>query len=109
MTGPTLDQLDALAVKLADEGKLIEAGWVAMRRSCMPADAPEVQVRAMRMAFMAGAQHLFASVMAVLDPGDEPSVADLKRMSLISAELSSFERVLREWAGMPPSTEEPKS
>lgn len=92
--------LDALAVKLADEGKVIEAGWIAMRAGCMAADAPEDQVREMRMAYMAGAQHLFACVMVMLDPGEEPSVADLKRMGSIDAELRNFAGELRQWAGM---------
>lgn len=90
--------LEALSVRLADEGRLVEAGWVALRRTCMAADAPPDQVREMRLAFMAGAQHLFASVMAVLDPGDEPSAADLNRMNLIDAELRAVARELTAWA-----------
>lgn len=95
------DMLDKLAAKLADDGKLVEAGWVALRRTCMAPDAPPDQVREMRLAFMAGAQHLFASVMAVLDPGDEPSERDLNRMQLIDAELRAVGDELRQWAATP--------
>ena len=80
----------ALARELADEGKLIEAGWIALRVVSMPADAPEIQISEMRKAFMAGAQHLFASIMGILEPGEEPSEKDLKRMDLIHAELEAF-------------------
>lgn len=92
--------LHAISVHLANQGKLIEAGWASLRATCMAADAPDDQVREMRMAFMAGAQHVFASVMEVMDPGDEPSEADLKRMDLIDAELRAFEGELRKWAGV---------
>lgn len=82
-----------LSKRLTDEGKLIEAGWVIFRGMTVPPDAPQVQIDEMRLAFMAGAQHLFASVMGILDPGEEPSDADIRRMDLINAEL---ERVIRE-------------
>ena len=84
--------------ELADQGKLIEAGWVSMQLAMVPPDAPDVQVAEMRKAFMAGAQHLFSSIMAILDPGDdEPSEADLRRMDLISDELNAFyEEMTRE-------------
>jgi len=94
--------LEALSVRLADEGKLIESGWVSLRATCMAADAPAVQVREMQMAFMAGAQHLYASMMTVLDPGDEPSLADLKRLALVDAELRAFDAELRRWARLAP-------
>jgi hypothetical protein len=94
--------LEALSVELADKGRLLEAGWVAMQLACIPRDAPPEQLRSMRMAFMGGAQHLFASIMTILDPGEEPSAADLNRMNLIDDELRAFDAELREWARLPP-------
>lgn len=76
-----------VARQLADDGKLIEAGWVGLKLAAIPKDAPQVQVDEMRLAFMAGAQHLFASIMGILDPGAEPTDADLRKMDLIAAEL----------------------
>lgn len=75
---------------LCDQGKLIEAGWEAMRILSMPPDAPPVQVTEMRKAFFFGAQHLFASIMAIMDPGKEPTDQDLNRMTLIHQELDTF-------------------
>lgn len=75
---------------LADEGKIIEAGWLALRLKAMAPDAPPLQVQEMRMAFFAGAQHLFASIMDILDPGSEPTDRDLRRMDLIDKELRAF-------------------
>lgn len=84
--------LERLSRELVDEGKLIEAGWVSLRITALPADAPAVQLEEMRNAFFAGAQHLFTSIMAFLDvaAGDEPTEDDLRRMTLIDAELQAF-------------------
>jgi hypothetical protein len=86
----TREQLEKLHRDLANSGKLIEAGWISMRLACIALDAPDVQIREMRMAFFGGAQHLFASIMIALDPGDEPTDADTRRLELIDAELKAF-------------------
>lgn len=82
--------LERLTKELIDKGKLIEAGWISMRLACIPLDAPAVQLSEMRMAFFGGAQHLFGSIMNVLEPGEEPTENDLKRFDLIDAELKLF-------------------
>lgn len=94
MTTPTQKEIEALAHQLSkhlsDQGRLIEAGWVGLRVMAVPPDAPELQINEMRYAFMAGAQHLFSSIMSILDPGEEPTDADLKRLELIHNELEKF-------------------
>jgi len=82
--------LEDLSRRLADDGKLIEAGWVGLRALAMHPDTPAVQIDQLRMAFMAGAQHLFSSIMTVLDPEAEPTDADMRRMDLIARELEVF-------------------
>jgi hypothetical protein len=79
-----------IARNLTDRGRLIEAGFVALRFGVMDADAPPIQIEEMRLAFFAGAQHLFSSIMSILEPGAEPTKQDLKRMDLIAAELNEF-------------------
>ena len=86
--------LEQLTRRLADEGKLIEAGWIGLRLAAVPLDAPAVQLDEMRNAFMAGAQHLFASIMGVLDPEAEVTAQDMRRMELIAAELEAFGKEL---------------
>lgn len=76
--------------ELVDKGQLIEAGWVGLRLAAIPEDAGKVQPEEMRNAFFAGAQHLFSSIMSILDDDREPTDADLNRMSLINAELEIF-------------------
>lgn len=83
-------ELTRLMRRATDDGRLIEAGWLALRLAAVPPDAPQLQVDEMRNAFFAGAQHLFASIMGVLDEGSEPTAADLRRMDLISSELEAF-------------------
>lgn len=82
--------LTDLSRELTDQGKLIEAGWVALQLAAIPGDAPRLQLTEMRMAFFAGAQHLFASIMTILEPGAEPTDADFSRMDQINAELQGF-------------------
>ena len=82
--------LERLSRELTDSGKLIEVGWIGMRIACDLIDAPSDQLREMRMAFFAGAQHLFGTIMTVLEPGDEPTEKDLQRMDLIHRELDTF-------------------
>ena len=82
--------LERLSRELVDQGKLTEAGWVGLRLAVMHPDAPADQLREMRMAFFAGAQHLFGSIMGILEPGEEPTDKDCARMGLIDAELKTF-------------------
>lgn len=82
--------LQKLSRELTDSGKLIEAGFVGLRIAAMDKDAPEIQVNEMRMAFFAGAQHLFDTIMTVLEPDAEPTAKDLHRMDLIDKELRAF-------------------
>ncbi len=90
-----MSKLDDLTVKLTDEltkeGKLIAAGFLGFQQMVINKEASQVQRDEMRLAFFAGAQHLFASIMSILDPGDEePTAADLARMDQIEKELRAF-------------------
>jgi hypothetical protein len=86
----TREELEKLSRELADAGKLIEAGWVGLRHAVIPPDAPDFQVSDMRYAYMMGAQHLFASIMTMLEPGGDATTADLRRLDLLHAELDAF-------------------
>ena len=81
---------DEVSRELANSGKLIEGGWAALRIKFVPADTPARQIADMRLAYMAGAQHLWASVFGVLDPEAEPTAGDMERMSKIEAELAAW-------------------
>lgn len=90
-----MSQLDALSRELIAQGKLIEAGFILRILPLADAADPE-RAEAMRHAFFAGAHHLFVLFVAVLDPStQEPTPADLEKMSRIEAELDQF---IREFA-----------
>ncbi|WP_028164142.1 hypothetical protein [Bradyrhizobium elkanii] len=84
--------LERLSKELADNGLLIEAGWVGLRLAVLHPNAPKDQLDEMRMAFFAGAQHLFSSIMVIMDSDREPTPADLHKMDLIDQELRKFAR-----------------
>jgi hypothetical protein len=88
------DFLLRLQKQLADEGKLIEAGWVGFRLLVVAKDASATQLSEMKLAFFAGCEHLFTAMMGVLEEGEEPTDADLKRMDLIHTELAIFRKTL---------------
>ena len=87
---------DAIAGEFVDRGKIIEIGFAAMIEVTYPdwKMMPPTQLKELRMAFFGGAQHLFGSIMGILDPGQEPTERDLRRMDLIAHELETF---IDEW------------
>lgn len=100
------EQLAAELAKVAtDKGHLLELGWIGMLRYVVPKDAPETQVSEMRKAFFMGAEHLFASIMSILDPGAEPTEKDLDRMTLIHNELDAFRKEVTTYHTAPERTQ----
>ena len=77
------------------EPKLIEAAWLSFERQVIPPTAPDVQRQEMRRAFYAGAQALFTGILGMLDPGTEPTEADLGKMDAVQAELLTFAESVR--------------
>lgn len=86
---------DRLVRELADNGKIIEAGFVGLQLTCIPPDASATQIKEMRKAFFAGAQHLWVSIMGMLEAGEDATPADLRRMELINSELEYFVKQLK--------------
>lgn len=87
---------EALLAKLADEGRVIEAGWIAYRYAVLPPEASEIQIAETYKAFYAGAQHLFSSILGFLGEGAEPSLKDLIRMNLVADELNAWAIEMRQ-------------
>lgn len=88
------DAAKKLAESLADAGQIIEGGWAGFCLAVMPKGASQIQIDEMRKAFFAGAQHLFTSIMCILEPDAEPTENDLRRMTQIHEELEAFRRQL---------------
>lgn len=83
-------KMQQLMKTAADQGRLIEAGWLSLRLAAIDPDASEHEIETMRTAFFAGAQHLFVSLMGVMDEGAEPTDADMQRLVKINSELDEF-------------------
>lgn len=77
---------------LSDKGKIMEAGFLSFRLVCIAPDAPAMQLREMRIAFMAGAQHLWSSIMSMLGPEAEPTDEELEVLTKISNELAALRK-----------------
>lgn len=74
-----------------NSGQIVELGFASFLAVCFKGQAlGNDQRQQLRDAFFAGAQHLFASIMTILDPGEEPTEADLARMESIHRELETF-------------------
>jgi hypothetical protein len=84
------NRLNQFADEMAKQGRLIEAGWIGMRIACVDPHAPQIQLDEMRMAFFAGAQHLFGSLSNIIDPEQDVTDADMVRMEKIDLELRQF-------------------
>lgn len=78
-----------LTHELVRRGELIFGGFAAYcRLRKVDVDAPHMP--ALHDAFMAGAEHLWSSIMATLDPGVEPTAADEARMDAIGREVEAW-------------------
>ena len=91
----TPELVKELGKAAVDRGLLIEAGWVAMKTIVIPPEAPAIQLEEMRNAFFAGAQHVFGTIITILDPDAEPTKDDMRRMTMIHSELEEFARQFR--------------
>lgn len=78
-----------LTHKLVSDGKLIEGGFAAYVLASK-LDVTDPRLPALHDAFWAGAEHLWSSIMATLDPEREPTDADMRRMELIQTEVDAW-------------------
>jgi hypothetical protein len=94
--------LHRLTQQLANEGRLVEAGWVALRIATIPPDTSASQLQALRMTYYSGAEHIFSSIVGMNDMSgsDEPTDADMHRMDLLQAEMERIRPELRLFAGL---------
>ena len=84
--------IEKITKEWADKGKLLEGGWQAYMITSGLAHASDIQKREMRIAWFLGAQHLFSSILLVMDEDREPTEDDMRRMSLVGDELEAFGR-----------------
>lgn len=74
---------------MTERARRIDARWRSFAE-LIPVTEPHLQRQEMRRAFYGGAQAFFMMLMTDLDPGDQPTDADLAKMDDIEAELKQF-------------------
>lgn len=84
--------VEGVTRKLADNGLLIEAGWVGFEKLVLPEHASPAQRADMRKAFFGGAYHVFTAMMTMMDTGEEPTDADTARLERMHLELERFKK-----------------
>ena len=94
---------DEITKMYVDKGRIIELGWQFLRTMAISKDASGTQLKEMRMAFFAGAQHCFGSMMSLLEPGNEATENDLRRLTLINQELEEFIEQFKQEYGLTPN------
>ena len=87
---PSKEFIKRIEKEFVDKGLIIEAGFAGYKLAAIPSDAPQYQLDDLRSCFFAGAQHLFSSILSILEPDAEPTENDLRRMDLIDKELKRF-------------------
>jgi len=90
MNNKRRELIEAITREIIDEGRIIEAGFAFYKIAVMNPNAGTDQIIETRRAFFAGAQHLFACIMSVLEPGSEPTDNDMHRITQIHEELNRF-------------------
>lgn len=87
--------VDRITKEFADRGVIMEGGWQALLAVGIPPEVTDLQKSEMRKAYFCGAQHLYASIMSIMDPGTEPTEKDIERMTLIHKELERFTQEMK--------------
>lgn len=91
----TRDELASNLVKgLFETGKPVEAGWQIYRLFFLklPFHEPSYDLQE---AFFVGAEYTFNSMISALDPGEEPTEDDMRRMELLKAEIDQISSTLQ--------------
>lgn len=80
-----------ISKQLNDKGLLIEAGFAGLCIMCFgDKEIPKYQKDELRNFFFAGAQHLFSTMINIMDSDREPTIEDMRHMDLINDELRRF-------------------
>jgi hypothetical protein len=96
-----IDMVTPLISKImAQNGKIIEGGWIAARAGMYKDVTDPETLKLMRECYMGGAQHLFSTVIQALSAGDEVSLSDERMMESIVTELDNwYEEMAEKYLG----------
>jgi len=84
-----------LTRRLIEQGALIEGGFAAFLSQVIKNASTET-IAMLRIAYISGAEHMFSSMMTVMDVGEEePTEADIHRMNKIHEEVERYRAQLQ--------------
>jgi hypothetical protein len=86
---------ERIAQELADQGKVIEAGWQIYRSFALRDVQSIKELDRLREIWDAGASHLFTTIATMLEPGVMETEADLRRMTKVGDEAQAIDNRLR--------------
>ena len=88
------EELDRITKGMVDKGQLVTLGFVAYLKARDLQDAHPAIIEEHYIAYISGAEHLFMSIMNILDPGEEPTLRDMERMDSIGMEVLKLRGLL---------------
>lgn len=85
---------DQIAGNMMDSKTPVEDAWNLLRALVLNPDTTVGQMQDLKFCFFSGAQHLYATVLSALSPGQENTDQDLRRMQHLHDELDSWQRTV---------------
>lgn len=75
---------------MSDTPRLLSREWDSFAAACELQDAPDIQRREMKRAFMAGARSYSGFIMRHASDGDDVTETDLAMMEALEIEMAAF-------------------
>lgn len=75
-----------LTNRMADQGQIVAGGFAAYRETMILGASPET-VAAHRLVWIAASDHLYSSMMLILNSESEPRDQEMRRMDILHAEI----------------------
>lgn len=91
---------DDVARGLVDRGLLVEAGFHVIEMKLKEQGKNVAERNEAKVMFFSGAHHVFSAIIGILDPGVEPTNADLRRLTQLHTELQAHEATIKQRFGM---------
>lgn len=83
--------------KLVDEGKIIAAGFEVVKNT-LGQGLPAAEIGRLQLAYFAGAQHVFSSIITMFEDGDGATEKDIERLTKMGMEIETINEVLEKHA-----------
>jgi len=96
----TQEEANARASEFVQDGKMIEAGWIATLLKDAPEGTTQPQLDVMRMSFFCGARHMLTLMLTAQNAGVDDEVIK-QLVSDINRELAAWVVAIKKQASKP--------